>query len=150
MIAATLDGRTFLKMLLVLAELKLQWTDFQQEQQVSIISGIARTISHKPNRMVTLLPLLIDLKVPYNDLHTRISLILRFVIFQVFNGTVPASNGDINHDGLLHLITNLSKMGATSFHLGDKAYLRIQEYVTDIKDPVKRKTYAAILTKMSE
>ena len=150
MIAATLDGRTFLKMLLVLAELKLQWTDFQQEQQVSIISGIARTISHKPNRMVTLLPLLIDLKVPYNDLHKGISLILRFVIFQVFNGTVPASNGDINHDGLLHLITNLSKMGATSFHLGDKAYLRIQEYVTDIKDPVKRKTYAAILTKMSE
>jgi hypothetical protein len=150
MIAATLDGRTFLKMLLVLTELKLKWTDLPPDQQVSIISGIARTISHKPNRLIALLPLLIELKVTYDDLHKSISLILRFVIFQLFNGKLVATDDEVSQEALLLVITNLNIIGARYHHLGEKAYRRLQEYVQDIKDPGKKQVFASILMEMSK
>ena len=89
-LASSLDRRTLLAALRGLLQLGFSWQDLVPSQQADLAAGLARAATAKPTGLTSLLQELQRFNLTWPDLHLRIPIVLRYVVFHMF--TQAANN----------------------------------------------------------
>lgn len=137
-LACTLDVRTFLLSMRALFELGFTWESLSNDQRLGVVSGIARSASANPSKLASILTVLVNFKASWKDIHEKIPIVLRYVVFKVFS-TIGTSSSLSSEERIttLHFIDNIlhifAEMRASWTFIGDKAAITILQSLSVLK-----------------
>lgn len=137
-LACTLDTRTFLLSMRALADMGYSWQNLTNNQHLGIAAGIARSATANPSKLASILSVLVALKAHWLDIHEKIPIVLRYVVFKVFASVRPLSSmtSEERQSTLYYLETVLkifSDMKASWALIGDKAGITILQALSVLR-----------------
>lgn len=130
-LSCTLDIRTFLLSLRALSDLGFQWQSIENDQRLGITAGIARSATTSPSKLALILSAVHAFNASWADLHERIPIVLRHVLFKLFSSFKPSSSpvSEEERSASVEYISNLLRimvdMKASWEWIGDKAAITI-------------------------
>jgi hypothetical protein len=137
-LACTLDIRTFLLTMRALSDLGYSWSTLSNDQRLGIAAGIARCATANPSKLGSILTTLVTFGVTWQDMHDKIPVVLRYVVFKIFSAMRPA-NGlttEERQSTLLYiesLLRIFADMKASWAFIGDKGGITILQALSVLK-----------------
>lgn len=137
-LACTLDIRTFLLSTRALAGMGFSWQTLNNDQRIGIAAGIARAATANPTKLPSILLVLVELKATWEDIHEKIPVVLRYVVFKVFASVRPPESmtSEERKSTLLYLEAVLKlfvDMKASWNLIGDKAGITILQALSVLR-----------------
>ena len=137
-LACTLDTRTFLLSMRALADMGYSWEMMTNNQHIGIAAGIARSATANPSKLASILSVLVALRARWADIHEKIPIVLRYVVFKVFASVRPLSSmtSEERQSTVFYLEAVLKifcDMNASWALIGDKAGITILQALSVLR-----------------